>query len=265
MSRKHLVAGRLATYLLAAAALPMVACMDAPATGTTEDGLDTVTITNVNEATDVDGKLPIGDPVGTPAPRQIGARDAYAGDRVISADSRGDASNEASDHGKMGIAAGTQQVTLDDRNVRETGPTPPSLTPQKLDPFHEQRVHDLPSSVDRGISNISEQGFPKQIVSAEVSCVGKTATVQVQVVGAPDELEVRMAPQYKVGEYGRWYEVRESFLLHALTPAPGSKTSPYWAQIAIEGPCEDWKAQVEEIRATFARQIETFNLAPASK
>ncbi len=206
MSRKHLVAGRLATYLLAALTLPVVACMDGQAVGN-DDG----TVSD-------DSRVP---PHPAPLPPD---RTGFAGDRPASADG----------------ALGTNPTGVVDRTTSGY-------------------------AGDRVGGTIATSPDPdNRIVSVDVKCFDKSVSIQVQTTRAAAELELRTVPQYKSGEYGRVYLVRESFPLEPLLPAPSATTFPWMTTVPLDGTCDDFKAQLEEVRATNGSKIATYDVRVAA-
>jgi len=76
-------------------------------------------------------------------------------------------------------------------------------------------------------------------VSVDVKCFDHSASIQVQTTRAASEVELRTLPEYKAGENGRWYMVRESFPLEPLLPAPSATTFPWMTTVisTLTGAC----------------------------
>jgi hypothetical protein len=118
--------------------------------------------------------------------------------------------------------------------------------------------HDkLPSTSPSTALDPSSHG---KILSVDVKCFSKTAWLEVETAAPADELEVRRVAEAKIGEDGRWYHARESYLLEPLHPAPGATAFPAMAQVPLDGSCEDFKAQLDEVRARFGATYESRGL-----
>lgn len=102
------------------------------------------------------------------------------------------------------------------------------------------------------------------LVGAEASCQDGVAHMTAYTSAPPNELELRMAAVFRAPATpnGRWIQARESFELAPMIHAPSSPTYVWTADIALDADttCDDWKAQLEEVRARFGRRIEIGNL-----
>jgi hypothetical protein len=120
---------------------------------------------------------------------------------------------------------------------------------------------DTTADSHAGHLTIEDPPFGHMILSVDIKCTGTTAFIQAQTAEPTDELEVRRVPQVKVGEFGRTYQVRESYLLEPLLKAPNSNTYPWLATVALDGDtCADFRAQLEEVRGAFGDGYGKFDL-----
>jgi hypothetical protein len=266
MSRtKNLVAGRLATYLLAAAALPLVACMDVADadTGTADEG-----IAHGNQHSTYD---PDRNTHAERSPEPAVQPRFHDSNGNANVHERSPDTDDGAPAGASGVTVSTDigghafEIARQPRNQDEEqaeGPLPLHIAKNKLD--GNIYAGDRPSSADRPVGKIGDAGFAHEILAADVKCTGKTAHIMVQLATPSGEVEIRMQPQFKVGEFGRWYQARESYLLEGLMPAPHATSFAYWAQVALDGSCEDFKAQLDQVRVTYDHEIETLDLQKPS-
>ncbi len=101
------------------------------------------------------------------------------------------------------------------------------------------------------------------LVGAKVSCRDGLGVVAAYTTAPAQELELRMAPVFRAPttNNGHFGQVRESILLEPALHAPSSQTYYWTAEVALgDQTCEDWKAQIEEIRARFDQRFEIGHL-----
>jgi hypothetical protein len=119
---------------------------------------------------------------------------------------------------------------------------------------------DVPSSPDVPVKPIIIRDPPLgvMIYAAQITCAGASAFVNVATATPADELELRMAPEVKTGEYGRVYEQRTSYLFEPLLRAPNAIGYPYLAIVPLGGEsCADFVDQIEGVRGRFADTYES--------
>ena len=127
---------------------------------------------------------------------------------------------------------------------------------------------DVPSSADLPFQPIIIKDPPLgvQIYAAQITCAGASAFLNVATATPSDELELRMAPEVKTGEYGRVYEQRTSYLFEPLLRAPNAIGYPYLATVPLgDESCADFVDQIEEVRGRFGDKYESHavQVAPA--
>lgn len=146
-------------------------------------------------------------------------------------------------------ATGGDPLDNGDREHPATGAAPASIATAD--------GHSIP---DR----IYDPPLGKLIYAAQIQCAGDTAFVDVATAVPADELELRRAPEIKVGEFGRVYTQRTSYLFDALLKAPNAIGYPYRAMLPLDGQsCEDFTAQLQEVRGRFGEKSESHAVQPA--
>ncbi|MCE9576706.1 MAG: hypothetical protein K8W52_26405 [Deltaproteobacteria bacterium] len=120
------------------------------------------------------------------------------------------------------------------------------------------------TDVDQRAQVTDEGPAVGHLVGAEASCANGVARMVAYTSAPGEEVELRMAAVFRAPATpnGRWIQARESFELAPMVHAPASPTYVWMADIALDADttCDDWKAQLEEVRARFDRRIEIGNL-----
>jgi hypothetical protein len=127
---------------------------------------------------------------------------------------------------------------------------------------------DVPSTADLPVKPIIIRDPPLglRIYAAQITCAGASAYLNVATATPADELELRMAPEVKTGEYGRVYEQRTSYLFDPLLRAPDAIGYPYLAIVPLgDESCADFVDQLQEVRGRFGDKYESHavQVAPA--
>jgi hypothetical protein len=102
------------------------------------------------------------------------------------------------------------------------------------------------------------------LLGAKATCRDGVGTIHAYTSAPAQELELRMVPVFRAPAQpnGHWVQARESIVLNPLLHAPGSAPYYWTADVALgDTTCDDWKAQLEEVRARFDHRFEIGSLA----
>lgn len=146
-------------------------------------------------------------------------------------------------------ATGGDPLDNGDRLHPATGAAPDSIATADAHSIPD-RIYDPPLGV--------------LIYAVDVKCSGHTAFVNVATGAPADELELRAFPEWHMTEYDRVYLQRTSYEFEPLLRAPNAISYPYLATIGLgDSTCDDFIAQLQEVRGRFGEKYESHAMQPA--